>query len=309
MDATTTTETPDLAGQLALLGTLSANIETLPAKAVSGQQLQTMADALEVVDLVSAEAAAEWRNYADNEIAKINADAEEGRTLAFRLHRWICKKIDDATAPFVAVKTSLDKKITAWKDAEAERIRLDNIRRETEQREAERQRRERECNERVKNLTDQGLIEGLFKDSALVPDSFQITAAGIEALQNFDAIPVGSPERQMLEPLARARQAQERVAASQLAQQTVHREPIIVSTPEPAKAPEVAGLTSRETWKGVVMDIRELIKAAAENPDAYSGLLEANQTAIDARARAEKDKLRIPGVKPVRTSSQARSRK
>jgi hypothetical protein len=313
----TAEQTPELSKQLAAIGA-AARIESLPARAVSGQNMVRIAEAFEIVDTASAATCADWRNECLDEIAKIEKEAEEGRGLADRLHKWIVKQIKMAIEPYESAKAILNRKLTAWQDAEAARIAEKNRLAEERERQAELDRRTRELRERIQRMRDQALIEG-------EPEALQITDAGVAALDNLDAFPPGSPERETLLPLAKVRADNERAAAeaaaraqpkpepvamstATLGQHTVHKEPIFTSTGR-AEQPKIAGNVGRDTWVGEVYDLGLLIKAAAENPEAYAGLLMANQTAVDARARNEKEKLRVPGVKPKRVPVQARSRR
>jgi len=75
----------------------------------------------------------------------------------------------------------------------------------------------------------------------------------------------------------------------------------------PTVRPEVAnvaGISSRETWAAEVTDILLFAAWCIEHRHAY--LLAANVVALNSRARAERDKLSIPGVRAVSTLSHAR---
>jgi hypothetical protein len=69
-------------------------------------------------------------------------------------------------------------------------------------------------------------------------------------------------------------------------------EPAPVSVPAYQKP---AGITTRETWNAQVTSIKELCRAVAEGkvPETY---VSANMTALNARARADKQLMNIPGV-------------
>lgn len=82
----------------------------------------------------------------------------------------------------------------------------------------------------------------------------------------------------------------------------IRAEPIAV--PRVAVAPALGNLkgsSSRTTWSAEVVDFRKLIAWVAANP-GNEDLLEANQSALNARARGQKDMLAIPGVRPVSTT-------
>lgn len=57
-------------------------------------------------------------------------------------------------------------------------------------------------------------------------------------------------------------------------------------------------VSSREVWKGEVVDMGALIVAAAKNPD-FHVLLLPNESAINKLASMYKDKLNVPGINPV----------
>ena len=77
--------------------------------------------------------------------------------------------------------------------------------------------------------------------------------------------------------------------------------PVVVARPETAK---VAGVSSRTTWKAVVVDLRALVRYVAEN-DGWVHLLDANTAALNNLARSQKGALRIPGVRAVSDTSHA----
>jgi len=65
---------------------------------------------------------------------------------------------------------------------------------------------------------------------------------------------------------------------------------------------------TRENWSAQVFSLSALVKAAAENP-AYLCFLRANQTALDAAARSQKNLFSIPGCKAVKQTVATRGRK
>jgi hypothetical protein len=60
--------------------------------------------------------------------------------------------------------------------------------------------------------------------------------------------------------------------------------------------PKVAGIVTREVWKGEVTDLLKLVKAAAENPQLLN-LLIPNNTAVQQMAKALKGALNVPGIR------------
>lgn len=75
--------------------------------------------------------------------------------------------------------------------------------------------------------------------------------------------------------------------------------PVVVApVPAPPAPPKIAGTSVREIWTGRVDSLLALVQHIAANPSLI-GLLKADQSAIDALARASKHELRIPGVTAV----------
>lgn len=67
-----------------------------------------------------------------------------------------------------------------------------------------------------------------------------------------------------------------------------------------AAAPKIDGLSYRDVYRGHVVDLDALAAAALKDPQLRGYIkIEPNQTAIDAMARALREKLNIPGVKLV----------
>lgn len=78
-----------------------------------------------------------------------------------------------------------------------------------------------------------------------------------------------------------------------------------VSVPVVQVAPaiaEVKGVSSRVTWGAEVTSLIALVKYVAEHQE-WIGLLQANGPALNKIAQAQKDALKIPGVKAVATRS------
>lgn len=79
-------------------------------------------------------------------------------------------------------------------------------------------------------------------------------------------------------------------------------EPVVATVrPEVAK---VAGVSTRETWAAEVIDKPAFLAWAAKPENNY--MAEPNLIALNSRARAEHDAMKIPGVKAVSTLSHAR---
>jgi hypothetical protein len=60
--------------------------------------------------------------------------------------------------------------------------------------------------------------------------------------------------------------------------------------------PKTAGVSTRSNWKATVTDLSQLVAFVAANPE-HMNLLQANQAAITALAKAQKQGMKVPGVK------------
>ena len=109
-------------------------------------------------------------------------------------------------------------------------------------------------------------------------------------------------ERAAAEATAKAEQAErEAHAITEQAEREVLEvvaEPIIIPPmPAPAKVGGVSKAIPK--YRPVFGNVRDLIAAAATNPDAYAQYLTFNDKAIGAAVRAQGDKFRCPGVEVV----------
>jgi len=73
--------------------------------------------------------------------------------------------------------------------------------------------------------------------------------------------------------------------------------PVVQIAPAVAK---VAGVSSRVTWGAEVVDLLALVKYVAAHPE-WVGLIQANGPALNKLAQAQRDALKLPGVKAVST--------
>jgi len=123
-------------------------------------------------------------------------------------------------------------------------------------------------------------------------------------------------ERLRLEAERRAREEAERQAAEELEAQIEQLEnagapPEVIhavirqAESAPVIAPRVApqyeraqGIAARKTYRAHVVSLIELIRWVAQNP-THETLLQPNQSALNAIARAQRENLRIPGVRVV----------
>ena len=117
---------------------------------------------------------------------------------------------------------------------------------------------------------------------------------------------VRAEAQRRLEEAERKRADDERLAAAIDAEQSgadAEEVEAVLSSPAPIQkviaAPTYAkSIPTRENWSAQVVSLRELVKAAAANP-AYLCYLEANETALNAAARAQKQLFAVPGCKAV----------
>lgn len=66
-------------------------------------------------------------------------------------------------------------------------------------------------------------------------------------------------------------------------------------------------VSTRENWSAQVVSLRELVKAAAQNP-AYLCYLQVNETTLGAAARSQKTLFNVPGCKAVVQRNATRGR-
>jgi hypothetical protein len=109
------------------------------------------------------------------------------------------------------------------------------------------------------------------------------------------------------EEVARQAEEEERLRIATMAEEsgaTEEEVSAIVDSPVLAVAPPVAptyqkasGIGTRENWKARVTDLKKLCAAIAKGtvPVTY---VQPNQSALDARAKADKSTMAIPGVVP-----------
>ena len=113
-------------------------------------------------------------------------------------------------------------------------------------------------------------------------------------------------QQRQLEAEARKRAEEEALAAAIDAEQSgADAEEIeaVLSSPAPiqkvtASPTYTKQVPTRESWSAEVVSLPALVKAAAANP-AFLCYLQANETALNAAARAQKSVLNVPGCKAV----------
>ena len=109
------------------------------------------------------------------------------------------------------------------------------------------------------------------------------------------------------EEAARMAEEEERLRVATMAEQsgaTEEEVAAIVDTPTTAVAPPVAptyqkasGIASRENWKARVVDLKKLCAAIAKGTVPPNYVL-PNESVLNARARADKGTMNLPGVVP-----------
>lgn len=108
-------------------------------------------------------------------------------------------------------------------------------------------------------------------------------------------------EEQLAEAEAAAAEGDEAAA-----EEILEREPMVAPPPPPRARPKVSGVSTRETWKAQVTDIRALCKAIGEGKVATT-LVQPNMPALNAQARSLKAEMKIPGVRAVANRTAAAS--
>jgi len=152
-----------------------------------------------------------------------------------------------------------------------------------------------------------------------------LKAAEVEIKRRLSAW-VAEQERLRQEAERRAREEAERAAAealeAQLEQMEAAGAPVEVietiirqAEAAPAAAPRVApqyeraqGIAARKTYRAQVVSFIDLVRWVAANP-THENLLAVNQSALNALARAQRENLRIPGVRVVVEESVAIARR
>lgn len=114
-------------------------------------------------------------------------------------------------------------------------------------------------------------------------------------------------EERRLEELARKEAEERRLAEAVAAEESGDTDGAEAILDEPVEAPvirveptvaKVAGLSSRENWKGVCENFYELAKHIVAHPED-AGLGQVNQTALNQRAKSQKSLMRIPGCRAI----------
>lgn len=101
--------------------------------------------------------------------------------------------------------------------------------------------------------------------------------------------------RENARPQTVERAAEKAAAAEAVAQQAAEQAAEI-------ERPKAAGTAAVKTWSAQVTDLRALIQHVAAHPE-FTNLLVANDTALNALARAQKEGFSMPGVRAVSKTS------
>lgn len=101
------------------------------------------------------------------------------------------------------------------------------------------------------------------------------------------------------------RVAEELAAAGMHEAADVAMEAPVVERVVVAEAPKIEGVSYRETWSAEVVNLAELVKAAAERPELMA-FLKADEVKLNGAARTYKNTYRIPGVRFIAETVQAR---
>ncbi len=103
-------------------------------------------------------------------------------------------------------------------------------------------------------------------------------------------------EREAEEERLRAAIVAEESGASEQEIATIVDAPVaVVAAPVQATYAKVSGISKRDNWKAKVTDLHALVKAAAKDKSLLPYLL-PNDQALNARAKADKQTLNLPGV-------------
>lgn len=133
------------------------------------------------------------------------------------------------------------------------------------------------------------------KCAAFEAEERRVAKLNQEAIER-DALARQEQERQFDAAMADTEEAAEEALTAPLPPPVVP-----IARPEIAK---VAGVSSRGTWSAEITDKAEFVAWASKPDNLY--MVEPNMVALNSRARAEHEKLSIPGVKAVESRGYAR---
>jgi hypothetical protein len=113
------------------------------------------------------------------------------------------------------------------------------------------------------------------------------------AAENAERERLAREERQRMEAAAREAADQGREEEAFAMQQTAQ---LMTAPARATTTQKVAGVSTRSNWKAECQDLAQLVAWVSQNPDSLN-LLQANTAALTALAKAQKDKMKVPGVR------------
>jgi hypothetical protein len=113
------------------------------------------------------------------------------------------------------------------------------------------------------------------------------------AAENAERERQAREERQRMEAAARAAADAGREEEAFAMQQTAQ---LMTAPARATTAPKVGGVSTRSNWKAECVDLAQLVAWVVEHPDNLN-MLQANPAALTAMAKAQKDKMKVPGVR------------
>jgi len=113
------------------------------------------------------------------------------------------------------------------------------------------------------------------------------------ATENAERERVARVEREAMQQRAADAAAAGRAEEAHAMRQTAE---LVTAPVAPLTPPKVAGISSRSNWSAECTDLAALIAHVAAHPE-YLNLLQPNQQALTALAKAQKRALNIPGVR------------
>jgi hypothetical protein len=115
-----------------------------------------------------------------------------------------------------------------------------------------------------------------------------------------EAVAKAEAETLALAEAAAAHDAGDSVAAMEILDEALTAPAPVVQVK--AEVAKVEGVSSTKRWSAQVTSLAALVKWVALNPESIH-LLKANDAALNSMARAQKEAMRIPGVRAVSTTT------
>lgn len=209
-------------------------------------------------------------------VKTLSKAVEEKRTAITGPLNQAVKAINDL---FRAPKTYLEEAEKTLKDAmltydREQQRKADEARREAERKaQEERERIEAQARETARKAQEEA--DRIAKEAA-------------DAAASGDAAKAAELEQQAQQAAADGAARAESIA---MEAEMVTAAPVRIAT----AAPKVSGLSTRKNWKARCTDKMQLIAFIATRPE-FQNLLDINQSALNAIAKAQKEAMNIPGV-------------